>query len=421
MQGRHDARMNTADAAGIVADQWPAARRFLRVAMVTETWPPEVNGVAMTVARVVQGLRERSHSVQLVRPRQSGTDVAGAGVDASEVLLRGLPIPRYSHLKMGLPSKRRLVELWTLQRPDIVHIATEGPLGWSALQAAQGLRLPVVSDFRTNFHAYSQHYGIGWLKKPIVGYLRKFHNRTSSTMVPTEALRRELAGAGFENLRVVARGVDTRRFNPAHRSEALRATWGADAATRVITCVGRLAPEKNLGVLVEAFLAMRRSDPRLRLVWVGDGPARQALSAACPDAVFAGTRHGEDLAAHYASADLFLFPSLTETFGNVVPEAMASGLAVLAFDCAAAGQLIQHGVNGLLAPVDRREAFVSEALRLAREPVLGAQFGRAACASARRLGWDRIVERVEGEYVEAMAQGPRPSAAGPLRPRPSPG
>lgn len=415
--------MNIADASDIVVDQWPAARRSLRVAMVTETWPPEVNGVAMTVARVVQGLRERNHSVQLVRPRQSRTDVAVAvaGVDGPEVLLRGLPIPRYPHLKMGLPSKRRLVELWTLQRPDVVHIATEGPLGWSALQAAQRLRLPVVSDFRTNFHAYSQHYGMGWLKKPIVGYLRKFHNRTLSTMVPTEALKHDLASAGFENLRVVARGVDTRLFNPARRSEALRAAWGADAATRVITCVGRLAPEKNLGVLVQAFLAMRHIDPRLQLVWVGDGPARESLRAACPDAVFAGMRHGEDLAAHYASADLFLFPSLTETFGNVVPEAMASGLAVLAFDCAAAGQLIRNGVNGLLAPADRPDGFVSAALRLAREPVLGAQFGRAACATARRLAWGCIVERVEAEYLQAMAFGPRPSAVSPFLPRASPG
>ena len=409
----------------IVVDQWPAARRSLRLAVVTETWPPEVNGVAMTLSRLVEGLRERNHAVQLVRPRQTRGDTAGGAAEQAgglhEVLLRGLPIPRYPHLKMGLPSKRRLVELWTLQRPDVVHIATEGPLGWSALQAAQRLKLPVVSDFRTNFHAYSQHYGMGWLQKPIVGYLRKFHNRTLSTMVPTEALRRDLAAAGFENLRVVARGVDTRRFSPLRRDESLRRRWGADAATRVVTCVGRLAPEKNLGVLVEAFLAMRRIDPKLKLVWVGDGPAREALRQACPDAVFAGMRHGEDLAAHYASADLFLFPSLTETFGNVVPEAMASGLAVLAFDCAAAGQLIEPGVNGLLAAPDRRDEFLVQALQLAREPVLSAQLGREGCATVRRLGWERIVERVEAEYLQALASGPRPLPVSVYLPRPSAG
>jgi glycosyltransferase involved in cell wall biosynthesis len=322
---------------------------------------------------------------------------------------------------MGLPSKRRLLELWTLQRPDVVHIATEGPLGWSALQAALVLKLPVVSDFRTNFHAYSQHYGIGWLHKPIVGYLRKFHNRTHCTMVPTEALRRELAGAGFENLRVVARGVDTRHFHPRHRRAELRAQWGADDQTRVVVCVGRLAPEKNLGLLVEAFQAMRRIDPALKLVLVGDGPARESLRAACPDAVFAGLRAGADLAAHYASADLFLFPSLTETFGNVVPEALASGLAVLAFDCAAAGQLIVDGVDGLLAPPQRPEVFVAAAQRLALDPALGARLGRAGCTTAGRLGLEQIVSRVEGEYLAAMAAGPRPQVSSRFLPRPRTG
>lgn len=407
----------------IWVEQLAPAHRSLRIAMVTETWPPEVNGVAMTLARLVDGLRARNHALQLIRPRQTRQDngiAEGAWADEGwqEVLLRGLPIPRYPHLKMGVPSKRRLVELWTLQRPDLVHIATEGPLGWSALQAAQRLKLPVVSDFRTNFHAYSAHYGIGWLKKPIVGYLRKFHNRTLCTMVPTEALRRQLAAAGFENLQVVARGVDTQQFSPLHRSDALRRTWGVGDGERVVTCVGRLAPEKNLGLLLEALTAMRQVDPALKLVLVGDGPAREALRLACPDAVFAGQRRGQDLAAHYASADLFLFPSETETFGNVVPEAMASGLAVLAYDLAAAGQLITPGVDGLLAPAGRRAAFIEQAVRLARQRGFVEQLGRQARFTAAALDWERIVQQVERTYLNAMAAGPRPQASGRFLPRP---
>jgi glycosyltransferase involved in cell wall biosynthesis len=405
----------------IVVDHWPAARRSLRVAMVTETWPPEVNGVAMTLARVANGLRERNHALQLIRPRQDRADFGDQDGCFHEVLLRGLPIPRYPHLKMGVPSKKRLLELWTLQRPDVVHIATEGPLGWSALQAAAVLKLPVCSDFRTNFHAYSRHYGIGWLHKPIVSYLRKFHNRAHCTMVPTDSLRRDLAAAGFERLRVVARGVDTRTFNPLHRSEGLRRSWGAVDGTRVVLCVGRLAPEKNLGVLLDAFAAMCRIDPQLRLVLVGDGPARKDLQARCPQAVFAGLRHGADLAAHYASADLFLFPSLTETFGNVVPEAMASGLAVLAYDCAAAAQLIRSGDNGLLAMVDSGPAFIERALQLVREPTTAGQLARQARASASRMDWDQIVGLVESEYLTAMEAGPRPQPSGRFLPRPRPG
>jgi len=175
-------------------------RRSLRVAMVTETWPPEVNGVAATISRIAEGLREQGHALQIVRPRQGGGEAStGPARDAgfAEVLMRGLPIPRYPELRMGLPSRRALVSLWSRQRPDVVHLVTEGPLGWSALNAALQLRLPVVSDFRTNFQAYSAHYGLAWLRSPIMGYLRRFHNRTACTMVPTQALAAELTGNGF--------------------------------------------------------------------------------------------------------------------------------------------------------------------------------------------------------------------------------
>ncbi len=311
---------------------------------------------------------------------------------------------------MGLPSRRQLEKHWTTQRPDVVHIVTEGPLGWSALQAATQLKLPVVSDFRTNFHAYSRHYGVGWLRAPVMAYLRKFHNRTACTMVPTEALKCELAAAGFRGLRVVARGVDTAGFTPAKRSEALRESWGARPDTLVVLCVGRLAPEKNLGVLLSAVEAMheelRGHEPRrplLRLVLVGDGPERQRLQQRCPDAIFAGVRHGDDLAAHYASADVFLFPSTTETFGNVVPEAMASGLAVVAYDHAAAGQIIRHGDNGLLARFDDTLEFCRVARRIAGDWVLVRELATRARATASLMDWGRIVEAVEGEYAAAMA------------------
>ncbi|MBX3607340.1 MAG: glycosyltransferase family 1 protein [Piscinibacter sp.] len=401
----------TSEQPSFTVDELPAARRSLRVALVTETYPPEVNGVAMTLQRLVDGLHERHHDLQLIRPRQSGGDSAAQADRFHEVLLRGIAIPRYPDLRMGVPSKKALVGLWTLHRPDLVHIATEGPLGWSALQAAQRLKLPVCSDFRTNFHAYSRHYGIGWLQRPIMAYLRKFHNRTAFTMVPTERLRQELALQGFERLRVVSRGVDTARFDPARRSDELRRQWGAAAEAPVALYVGRLAPEKNLGVLAEALLAMREVQPALRAVIVGDGPAREELQRALPDAHFAGARYGEDLARHYASADCFVFPSLTETFGNVTTEALASGLAVLAFDHAAAGQLIRDGVNGLIVrPADTTE-FVRHSRRLAADPALARALGAQARETARELGWDRIVAQVEAVFTATLASAAAPSAA----------
>lgn len=401
--------MQASSTEDFVVENHPAAHRSLRVAVVSETYPPEVNGVAMTIARIVQGLHRRNHDVQLVRPRQAPADEAGRSARFHEVLMRGLPIPRYPHLRMGVPSKRQLVQLWSVHRPDVVHIATEGPLGFSALQAAQHLKLPVTSDFRTNFHAYSRHYGIGWLRKPIMAYLRKFHNRTAVTMVPTEPLRRELQGVGFRNVQVVARGVDTRLFDPARRSAALRAGWGVGDDDLVVACVGRLAPEKNLGTLMQAFDAIVRAEPRARLLLVGDGPLRAELAAQRPDILLAGQRKGEDLAAHYASADLFVFPSLTETFGNVTTEAMASGLPVLAFDYAGAAQLICSGDNGVLVPFGDTQEFVRSATQLARSTALRRALGRGARSRALAQDWDDIIARFESVLVQAMNPGARAS------------
>jgi glycosyltransferase involved in cell wall biosynthesis len=396
------------------ADLVMPTRRPLRIALVTETYPPEVNGVALTVARMSEGLRRRGHDLQLVRPRQAADEnSAQIGNRLREVLVAGAPIPCYPHLRLGMPAGRTLRALWRSRRPDLVHIATEGPLGWSALRVARELDLPATSDFRTNFQAYCGHYRLGWLRGTIAAYLRGFHNQTSYTMVPTEAQRAELQAAGFERTVVVARGVDTQLFDPVRRSPVLRAQWGASPSDSVVLYVGRLAAEKNLDLLLQAFEAMRQINPRLHLVLVGDGPLRSVLQQRCPQALFAGQRSGTDLAEHYASADLFLFPSLTETFGNVTPEAMASGLAVLAFNHAAAGQLIEHGHNGWLAPHDDGAAFVQLAQRLVQDRGAARLGGEAARRSALDLGWDGILRQVETVFIAALIahRSRRPAAS----------
>lgn len=403
------------EAAPIVIEHLPVAHRALRIAVVTETYPPEVNGVSLTVACFVEGLRRRNHQIQLIRPRQGRSD-SGSDASLEEVLLRGLPIPRYPNLKMGLPARRALTRRWSFQRPDVVHIVTEGPLGWSALQAALKLKIPVCSDFRTNFHAYSRHYGVGWFKKPILAYLRKFHNRTLCTMVPTDAMRSELAALGFRNLAVVARGVDAQRFHPVRRSAALRADWGLAPDDPAVLYVGRVAPEKNLPTLLAAFEAMRAREPRARLVVVGDGPALPELRARYPNAVFAGMRTGDDLAVHYASGDIFLYPSLTETFGNVTPEAMASGLAVVAYDYAAAAQHIRSGENGVLVPYGDAAAFIAAAVRVVADGAFARALGAQARETSHALDWGQVVVDLEAHLLATVGSGS--AATAPLRTQP---
>ena len=383
------------DGADIVLQHYPAAARKMRVAMVTETYPPEINGVAMTMGRIVSGLQARGHTVQLIRPRQHPKDHPAEQPLFEEVLQRGVPIPRYDALKLGLPAKQALMRLWATRRPDIVHVVTEGPLGWSALTAASKLKLPVTTDFHTNFHSYSAHYGVGWLKTPITAYLRKFHNKALSTLVPTESLCRELAALGFRNLEVVARGVDTGLFNPQRRSTALRREWGVKDGVPVAVSVGRLAPEKNLPLVLSSYRRMRELQPELRLVVVGDGPERARLARENPDVIFAGMRTGTDLAAHYASGDVFLFPSVTETYGNVTVEAMASGLAVVAYDYAAAQQHIRYSQNGVLVPFDAADDYVQAATALVNEAARIKKLGANARITTEKLDWSYIVAEFE--------------------------
>ncbi|MCX7662131.1 MAG: glycosyltransferase family 1 protein [Tepidimonas fonticaldi] len=404
--------------ARLMIESFPPRRALLRVSVVTETFPPEVNGVATTVERLVRGLQLRDHDVQVVRPRQAADayDRDGSRLGLEQVLTRGLPIPRYPQLRVGLPAQRALQALWMRRRPDIVHIATEGPLGWSALRTARKLQLPVSTDFRTNFDAYSEHYGVGWLRRSVQAYLRRFHNLADCTLVPTDGLRQHLRAAGFERLIVVQRGVDVDRFTPALRNPALRAVWGVQPGERVLLYVGRLAPEKNLELLAAAYDAMQAVQPGWRLVVVGDGPQRAWLAQRCPQAVLLGALGGEALAQAYANGDLLAFPSLTETFGNVTLEALASGLPVLAFDYAAAAEVVRHGDSGLLAPVGDAQAYLQLARTVAGDDALLQRLRAGAVHAVQHLGWGRIVEQVESIWLRLLAA----HAAGPAVVKSSP-
>lgn len=404
---------HTSPVATIQVDELAPARASLRLAVVTETYPPDINGVARTMARTVQGLRDLGHAITVIRPRHpSEVDTLAQG---SDVLVKGMPIPFYRQLRIGLPAKRELTRLWSHKRPDVVHIATEGPLGWSALQVARKMRIPVSTDFRTNFHAYTEHYKVGLLKKPIIAYLRKFHNLAHSTMVPTEQLRQELQALGFERLHAVPRGVDVHHFDPAKRSDDVRRSWGVKEGDGegdvVLLCVARLAPEKNLSVLLQVFTSLRQQYPRLHLVVVGDGPLRESLQRECPQAVFTGFMDEKNLALHYASADVFVFPSVSETFGNVCLEAMASGLPVVAYDDAAARLLVQSGRNGLLAHYSPAQggqtdaqALLAHTRTLVEDAALRQQCALDARQTALGMSWAAIFAQVERVLLHVAAQ-----------------
>lgn len=366
----------------------------MHVAVVTETFPPEVNGVALTLGRLVSGLRAKGHTVSVVHPRRPTFDRT-ASEAAGVTLVAGVPAPGYPGVWIGLPAGARLRARWREERPDVVYVATPGPLGWSAVGTARRLGVPVLSGFHTNFHRYARHYRARWLAPVVTRGLRRFHNTTRATLVPTADLQQELGAAGFQNLEVLGRGVDTAAFDPARRSAPLRAAWGAADDEIVAIHVGRVAAEKNLALAIAAYRAMQAAGTVHRLVVVGDGPLRDPLQRAHPDLVFTGMQSGAALGAHYASGDLFLFPSETETFGNVILEAMASGLAIVAYDYAAARVHLCHGASGMLVPLGDGPAFVAAAAGLAHAPRAVRAMGREARAAAAAADWTRVVHRFE--------------------------
>lgn len=377
----------------------------VKLALVTETYPPEINGVAMTLQRLVRGLATRGHVIEVVRPRQPAALASDPADPAGlrHVLVPSLPLPFYNELRLGLPLYLRLRRRWRANRPDVVHIATEGGLGGAALLAARRLRIPVSTSFHTNFHQYTQQYMFRAMHGIALGYLRGFHNRAACTLAPTTQARRELEAQGFQRVGVMARGVDGLLYNPARRDEALRRSWGAEAGDPVYAYVGRLAVEKNIGLAVQAFLQVQAREPRAHFVLVGDGPARADLAQRYPQFHFAGMRRGEDLARHYASADVFLFPSTTETFGNVVTEALASGLVVVCYDYAAGREHLRSWGNGVLATFGDSVAFTTAAeetiLRRAEWPALRT----AARTSAEGITWERVFESFEGTLQRVIA------------------
>lgn len=377
------------------------------ISLVTETYAPDINGVATTLAKLHEALLAAGHEVEIICPRGKTPRM-----DINALEVPGVALPFYPEVRLGLPMRRTLRRRWESRRPDLVHIATEGPLGYAALREARRLTLPITSSLHTNFHTYTRDYRVGWLGQPVMRYLRWFHNRTALTFIPTEQQSVELASQDFARLVVLGRGVDTQLFSPDRRDPALRAEWLSKSPTSdtntppIALHVGRLAPEKNLDLLIASFKAMRAEHPTLVAVIVGDGPERARLKKALPWVEFVGMQRGEALARHYASADVFVFPSTSETFGNVVLEAMASGLAVVSFDYAAGNRLITPGVSGHLAALHEEPAFIAAACQAVRAP--SPALRAAARAVAIEHDWGAITHAFEQHLCRVAAASHTP-------------
>jgi glycosyltransferase involved in cell wall biosynthesis len=377
----------------------------MRVTLVTETYFPQVNGVSRTLSELVRYLHESGDDVQLIYPDY------GVAVDREQVhAVRSIVLPFYRELHLPLPPFGRVHRAIESFQPDVIHIATEATLGWSVLQRALRRRIAVVSSFHTNFDQYSRHYGVGWARAAIWRYLRWFHNNTRETYVPSETTITQLEGLGFERVVLWRRGVDSSLFRPKRPGRVdVRRALGWAPEDVVITYVSRIAPEKNVDYLAAALAIVASRRPDVRLLLIGDGPSRPALEQRIGSiAHFAGYLQGEALSDHYSAADIFAFSSLTETFGNVVLEAMSSGLPVVALRAGGVGESVQSETTGFLVePSEPPARFAAALLRLIDHPQQRHEMARAAREYAVSQSWDAIMGGLRERYQRIVDERAR--------------
>ena len=396
MEALLSAELRAIDAAAIAREGVAEAVR--RVAIVTEAFLPKVDGVSRTALMTIRYLERTGRRLIVFAPAPAPPRVGETPVYS----VPSLWLPEYPETRVALPWPPILLRLRRF-RPDLIHLFSPFDLGSMGMLAGGLLGVPVIANYQTDLPGYAVSYGVSFLRRTFIGALRFIHNGCCLTLAPSPATLAELAGWRFRRLRLWGRGVDSERFNPAHRSEAWRARLlaGRDPARTVVLYVGRMAKEKHLETL-----RIIAHDPYLALTLVGAGEHQPAIARALKqnggEAHFTGPLHGDDLAEAYAAADIFVFPGPEETFGQVVLEAMASGLPVIVTARGGPASMVVEGETGFICPVGDAAAFAARAHLLHDDPGRRARMGAAARRFAEAQPWTAVMRQLETYYSEVM-------------------
>ena len=373
----------------------------LRVALFSGNYNYVRDGANQSLNRLVAFLERHGVPVRVYSPT---IDPPAFPPTGTLISVPSVPVPRRPEYRiaLGLPAKiRRDVEAFA---PTLIHLSAPDLLGWGALALAERLRIPAVASFHTRFETYLRYYGLGWLEPFVIARLRRFYGRCQAVLAPSESMAAEIHAQRLsENVRIWSRGVDRALYNPDRRDLGWRRGLGIDDAEPVVAFVGRLVLEKGLEAFASTLDALRAQGVPHRALVVGDGPERAWMQQRLPSAVFAGFQTGEALARAYASSDIFLNPSVTETFGNVTLEAMASGVPAVCADATGARSLVRHGTTGFLVPPREPDGFVAPVRQLLTEPALRADMATASVAASADFTWDAIMLGVVDAYRDALA------------------
>jgi glycosyltransferase involved in cell wall biosynthesis len=395
----------------------------VRILYCTDTYPPQVNGVSVVTALSVDGLQRRQWECAVVAPRYPGeTPVPSdpgsrpAGAAAECTTIPSIPLPIYPEIRLAAPAYQTVAGTIARFKPDLVHCQTEFVIGRLGQIAAQRARIPLVSSYHTDFGKYVAVYGAPWLYPAVAAYIGRFHRRSLRTYTPSVPAAEDLQRAGIKHVEVWGRGVDVEAFAPHRRSRSLREAYRIDDSF-VLLHVGRLAPEKGVERIVEAYRIARDLLPAgvrpLRLILAGAGPAASRLRTTAPDGiVFLGHLDRQKaLPTLYASADAFVFSSLTETLGLVVLEAMASGLPVIATPAGGVADHLRDGENGIAYPSADTLAMARAIVRLALDANLHGRLAAGARRTAESLSWEHELDRLDASYREVLAAAGRAPAS----------
>jgi glycosyltransferase involved in cell wall biosynthesis len=373
----------------------------LRVALFAANYHHIRDGVALTLNRLVGFLERRGVPVLVIAPVSPAPAFASVG---EIVPVPSLPIPGRPEYRIPLGLTAAARARLAAFRPSLFHLVVPDLLGCQALRLAAAGNLPAVASYHTRFDTYLKFYGLGWLEGPGRRYLRHFYRRCRRIYPPSESMAEILRAEGIvEGVRIWSRGVDGALFAPERRSLPWRRSLGVADGEVLVAFVGRLVKEKNVALLPRILDALARRGIACRSLVVGDGPEAAALRAAAPGTLFTGTLQGEALARAYASSDLFLFPSESETFGNVTLEAMASGLPAVCADASGSRSLVVEGETGHLVPARGEAPFLAPLAALIGDPGRRARMGAAARARALAFDWDHILDGLLDSYREVVA------------------
>jgi phosphatidylinositol alpha 1,6-mannosyltransferase len=373
----------------------------MRIALFSEVYWPMVSGVGVTLLRLTRALEGRGHQVRVY----SASYALPKGERERPEVHRSPSVPLflYPDVQWAFPRLRDVIDDAARFRPDVVHVATEFALGLAGLKAARQLRLPLVASAHTDYDKYAARYGVDWALRVGWHYLRWFYGQAHRVLCPSRIYEEHLHSRGVTHTGVWSRGVDPAYFHPRFRSEAYRRALGLGPGDLLVTYIGRIAKEKNLTQLVAAWQALAHERGSAQLALVGRGPLEEEIRRReIPGVHVLGLMHDRDLSEAYASADIFVFPSATETFGNSLLEAMGSGLPSLAASAGGVLEFAQHGRNAWLVSPNSTTALTLGLRRLLHDAALRRSLTEGALQTARERGWDGVYDRLLEDYRDAI-------------------